>query len=198
MLNYKKFIFSFLIKIDKFKKSYKINHLLKTGKLKIGNYTYGINNLSILSNNGSEEMVEIGKFCSIASGVTIITGGNHPIHWKSLYPIRIKFNLVGKYEDGMPFSKGPIIIGNDVWIGTNVLILSGVKIGNGSVLAAGSVVTKDVPPFSIVAGNPAKVIKFRFDSDQIKLISNLSWWDWDIEKIIRNVDFLNGNTNEIN
>jgi serine acetyltransferase len=86
-------------------------------------------------------------------------------------------------EMGHPSCKGDIIIENDVWIGATTTIMSGVKISNGAVVAAGSIVTKDVPPYAIVAGNPAKVVKYRFTEEQIKKLLLISWWDWDEQKI---------------
>jgi virginiamycin A acetyltransferase len=84
---------------------------------------------------------------------------------------------------GHPSCKGDIIIENDVWIGANSTIMSGIKIGNGAIVAAGSTVTKDVPPYAIVAGNPAKVVKYRFTEEQIEKLLSISWWDWDEQKI---------------
>src|SRR5690606_7035373 len=102
---------------------------------------------------GSESKVKIGKYCSIGPNVQLITGGIHPVNRISTYPFRIKFDIPGKYRDGMPYSKGDIEIGNDVWIGSNVTILSGIMVSDGAVLAAGSMVTKNVPPYAIVGGN---------------------------------------------
>ncbi|MBN2965577.1 CatB-related O-acetyltransferase, partial [Sulfurospirillum sp. T05] len=96
------------------------------------------------------------------------------------------------------FSKGDIIIEDDVWIGSNCVILSGVTIGRGSVIGAGSVVTKNIPKYSIVGGNPAKVIKNRFNHETICLIENLKWWDWGIDKIKSNKDLFQLTEDEIN
>jgi serine acetyltransferase len=84
---------------------------------------------------------------------------------------------------GHPSCKGDIIVENDVWIGAKATIMSGVRVSNGSIVAAGSVVTKDVPPYAIVAGNPAKVVKYRFNEEQIDKLLNISWWEWDEQKI---------------
>jgi acetyltransferase-like isoleucine patch superfamily enzyme len=89
----------------------------------------------------------------------------------------------------MPYSKGIIEIGNDVWIGTSAIILSGVKIGHGAVVAAGSIVTKSVPPYAIVGGNPAKIIKYRLSEEKIEELLEMKWWDWSEEKIKKNIDF---------
>jgi acetyltransferase-like isoleucine patch superfamily enzyme len=98
--------------------------------------------------------VSIGKYCSLSTGITIV-GGEHNSNWVSTFPLRDRFRLPGRKRDGHPKTKGPVIIGNDVWIGMGALILSGVTIGDGAIVAAQSVVTKDVPPYAIVAGNPS-------------------------------------------
>jgi hypothetical protein len=98
---------------------------------------------------------------------------------------------------GHPACKGDIVIQNDVWIGAKSTIMSGVKISNGSVVGAGSVVTKDVPPYAIVAGNPAKVVKYRFSEEQIEKLLSIAWWNWDEQKIKDNaMDMWSDNINE--
>lgn len=125
--------------------------------VQVGKMTYGP--LEVHTWGASNEKLEIGHYCSIAEGVKFILGGNHYYHTFSTYPFKV---MVMK-EEKEAWSKGPIVIGNDVWIGMDSMILSGVTIGQGAVIAAGSVVTKDVPPYAIVGGNPAKVIKYRFE-----------------------------------
>ena len=112
------------------------------------------------------------------------------MNWVSLYPFRIQFGIEGKESDGIPATKGPIIIGNDVWIGTGVTIMSGISIGNGAVIAGNSLITKNVEPYSIVGGVPAKEIKKRFDPKTIDQLEKIKWWDWDIERIKTNIDLL--------
>lgn len=165
-------------------------YLIKKGILKIGIGTYGIYNLQVVLYTGCSPKIEIGKYCSIASGVRIVAGGNHPVDWVSTFPFRVYFDLPGKFNDGMPSSNGDIIIGNDVWIGTGVTILSGVKIGDGSVIAANALVTKDISPYSIVGGIPAKTIKKRFSDEKIVQLLSIKWWDWDESKIKECVDLL--------
>lgn len=138
----------------------------------------------------------IGKFCSIASGVKfIMNGANHNINSFTTYP----FGAFAKgWEAGIDSlknlsTKGDTIVENDVWIGMGVTVMPGVKIGNGSIVATNSVVTKDVQPYSIVGGNPAKLIKKRFDDEIIKLLLEANWWDWNIEKITENIAILSGN-----
>lgn len=124
----------------------------------VGNYSYG--KLYVEVTNPDAELY-IGNFCSIGSGTKFLLGADHPTKYISTYPI--KSRVLGNGVDAI--SKGNIIINDDVWIGANAIILSGVHIAQGAVIGAGSVVTKDVSPYAIVAGNPAKVIKYRFPSD---------------------------------
>jgi acetyltransferase-like isoleucine patch superfamily enzyme len=167
-----------------------VNTQIREGILSVGKETYGYNNLIINNYKGSEAKVIIGNYCSLAPEIRIITGGIHPVNRITTYPFRIKWDQEGKYTDQMPYTKGKIVIGNDVWIATNVLILSGIVIGDGAVVASGSIVTKDVPPYAIVGGNPAKIIKFRFSEDKIQELLKIRWWDWDKEKIIKNIEML--------
>jgi acetyltransferase-like isoleucine patch superfamily enzyme len=126
--------------------------------------------------------VKIGKFCSFADGVIIIVGGEHRIDWITTYPFSELFKKAKLFK-GHPKSKGDIKIGNDVWIGANALILSGIEIGDGAVIGAGSVVVKNVEPYAIVGGNPAKLIRYRFDEQIIKKLREIAWWNWPILKI---------------
>jgi len=149
----------------------------------IGAYTYGEPKLY-----ASEGSFSIGKFCSIASDVIIYTGAEHQTSWVTTY------NFV-KFAEKLPKreitkSKGKVIIGNDVWIAHGALILSGVTIGDGAVIGARAVVTKDVKPYEIVGGNPAKHIRFRFSEEQIEKLLKIKWWDWDIKKIEANFDLI--------
>ncbi|MCB9418924.1 MAG: CatB-related O-acetyltransferase [Ardenticatenaceae bacterium] len=162
--------------------------VIKKGLLTIGDYTYGAP--SILDSGGDVGKVIIGRYCSIAKEVTILVGGNHHPDWVSMYPIRIMFDLPGKFEDGQPFTKGDVIIGSDVWIGQGSFILSGVRIGNGAVIAARSVCTRDVPDYAIVAGMPARIIRMRFSESQIDSLLNIAWWNWNHDKVKENVKLL--------
>ncbi len=124
----------------------------------------------------------IGKFCSFAHGVTIILGGEHRTDWITTYPFNVLFEGAANRR-GHPASKGDIAIGNDVWIGHEALILSGVTIGNGAVVGARSVVTRDVDAYSVVAGNPATHRRYRFDESVRESLNSMKWWDWPMEKI---------------
>lgn len=172
----------------KFRKENLYNRWIRTHVLSVGEYTYGFPN--IIHDKHSTSVVNIGKFCSIADGVNIFTGSNHNTNWVTTYPLRIMLNLEGKYKDGQPSTKGDVIIGNDVWIASNVTILSGVKIGDGSVIAANTIVSRDVPPYSVVAGNPQIILKLRFSEHEITQLLKIKWWDWPIDKIREAVPLL--------
>jgi virginiamycin A acetyltransferase len=128
----------------------------------------------------------IGRFCSIASGATfILNGGNHLTETVSSYP----FAIFGSgWENAMPERwphRGDIVIGNDVWIGFEATLMPGVQVGDGAVIAAKSVVVSDVPPYAVVGGNPARVIRFRHSETDIARLLELCWWNWPIETITR-------------
>ncbi len=126
----------------------------------------------------------IGKFCSIASGTKfIMNGGNHNTDWLTTYPFPI-FGCGWERSSDWPH-KGDTVIGNDVWIGYSATIMPGVTIGDGAIISAQAVVTRDVPPYAIVGGNPAVIIRKRFDEKTIETLLTLRWWDWDVETITR-------------
>lgn len=136
----------------------------------------------------------IGKFCAIASDVRfIMNGANHPLNYFTTYPFAIFGEAWEKTMSVEGTSKGDTIIGNDVWIGYHTLIMPGIKIGDGAIIASNSVVTKNVEPYTIVGGNPAQQIRKRFHDDVINLLLELKWWDWSIEKITENIPLLCSN-----
>jgi virginiamycin A acetyltransferase len=133
----------------------------------------------------------IGKFCAIAQNVKfIMNGANHKINSISTYPFSIFSNgwekVTPEIHD-LPY-KGDTVVGNDVWIGYEALIMPGVKIGDGAIIAARSVVTADVAPYTVVGGNPARLIKPRFPPETIKTLLEIEWWNWDAEKISKNLE----------
>ena len=134
----------------------------------------------------------IGKFCMIASDVKfIMNGANHLSNAISTYPFAVFGNGWESAMEGKTYpNKGNIEIGNDVWIGYNATIMAGVKIGDGAIIATNSTVVSDVEPYTIVGGNPAKEIKKRFSPEIIERLLKLQWWNWDIEKITKNVQNL--------
>ena len=134
----------------------------------VGNFSYGdINVLSARSVN----KLKIGHFCSIADNVKFVLNSDHPTNFISTYPF--KTLMLEKGPEAI--SKGNIIIEDDVWIGTSCIIMSGVRIGQGAIIAAGAVVTKDIPPYAIVGGVPAKIIKYRFDEKIIEKLLKLDY-----------------------
>jgi acetyltransferase-like isoleucine patch superfamily enzyme len=149
------------------------------GADKIGRYTFiGINSYV------DKSTASIGRFCSIAMGAKISLN-NHPMEWVSTHPFLYnkKYGFVPSsvFVEGVSDKK--TTIGNDVWIGANVTILAGVKIGDGAVIGANALVTKDVEPYSVVNGIPAKHIKFRFEEEVVKKLLEIEWWNWSDEKL---------------
>lgn len=146
-----------------------INQSFQISKVSVGKRTYG--ELDIISWGQPGEELKIGNYVSIAPGVKFLLGGNHFYQGLTTYPFKVKTGLVNNEA----ISKGPIFVGDDVWIGMEALIMSGVTIGQGAIVAARSVVTKDVPAYAIVAGNPAQVIKYRFSQSVIEKLQGFDW-----------------------
>ena len=166
----------------------KFTELIPTdSRVFVGRFTYGNPQFRLWDES---ERIQVGSFCSIADDVVIFGGGEHRTDWVTTYPLRVAFDDPLASKDGHPASKGETKIGNDVWIGFRAMVLSGVTIGDGAVIGAGAVVTADVPPYAIVAGNPAKVIRYRFDASVIEKLLALRWWEWDIDKIKENIPLL--------
>lgn len=154
-----------------------------------GKHTYGTPNI-IWGNSGAK--LTVGNFCSIAGNVNIYLGGNHHTEWVSTYPFgHVNQHVFNAFNgEGHPTTKGDVVIGNDVWLCNNVTIMSGVTIGDGAIVANNSHVVKNVEPYTIVGGNPAKFVKYRFSEEQIKKLLEIKWWYWDDEKINRHAPLL--------
>ncbi len=155
----------------------------------IGEYTYG--KPTICSFDDGTRLT-IGKFCSISDKVTLLLGGNHRTDWVSTYPfsdIQEQWPEASNIQ-GHPQSKGDLNIGHDVWIGHGATILSGLTIGSGAVIGACSIVTRDVAPYEIVAGNPAQLIKIRFSPELCEQLLAKAWWNWPIDKIKEHIDII--------
>jgi len=153
--------------------------------VEVGNYSYGV--LEVYSWGSKNEKLKIGSFVSIALGVKFLLGGNHRFDTPFTFPLQSYFSNEG--DDAI--SKGPIVIEDDVWIGMGSIFLSGIKVGRGAVVAAATVVTKDVPPYAIVAGNPMKIIKYRFNEKMISELLKIDFNKLSNEFIRENIQLLN-------
>jgi acetyltransferase-like isoleucine patch superfamily enzyme len=163
---------------------FKLRPILSRSKVKIGDGTYAGWGSEIFSWKSTDEII-IGKFCSISGYVKLFAGGEHD-HINRVSPFPFKSLFTNKMSDEDIYSKGAITIGNDVWIGSHAIVLSGVKINDGAVIGAGSVVTKDIPAYAIAAGNPAKIVGYRFSEEIINKLMKIRWWDWPGAKIKNN------------
>jgi acetyltransferase-like isoleucine patch superfamily enzyme len=157
--------------------------------MKIGRHSYGTAT-KLWESSGYQ--LTVGSFCSIASNLKVYLGGNHRTDWVTTFPFgHIHQQTFNKFNGtGHPSSSGGVTIGNDVWIGDNVTIMSGVNIQDGTVIANNSHVVKDCEPYSIIGGNPAKLIKYRFNQNQIEKLLKIKWWLWEDAKINDNVHLL--------
>ena len=155
--------------------------------LSVGKYSYGLDRNCFVGLS-RETPVRIGMYCSFGPNVKIFLNSDHPINLVSTFPIKTLVKQKSPWPNLDVVSKGGVEIANDVWIGANSLIMSGINISNGAVIAAGSVVTKDVGPYELVGGNPAKLIKSRFNKKQVNSLLRIEWWNWTEEKIINNID----------
>ena len=166
-----------------------IAFMLDPEKVTVGKGTYG--ELTVY-NNGTDNMVRIGNFCSIGPNVVFLVGAEHELDHISTYP----FKTMILSEGNEAISKGDIVVNDDVWIGYGAIILSGVHIGQGAVVAAGSIVAKDIPPYAVVAGNPAKVRRYRFEKDIINELMLLDYGKLDENVIRSNIGLLYKNVEE--
>lgn len=182
-----------------------LKNVVKDPAIEVGEYTiyddfvndprdFERNNVLYHYPECNHDRLKIGKFCSIACGAKFLfNGANHTLTSLSTYPFPIFFEEWGLEPDTASIAeawdnKGDIVIGNDVWIGYEAVILAGVTIGDGAVIAARGVVTKDVPPYTIVGGVPAAPIRRKFDDKTIAELETIRWWDWDSETIRCNID----------
>lgn len=158
--------------------------MIGKSRLTLGRYSYGLE-FKKIRQWGEGASLTIGSFCSIAYEGEILLGGNHRTDWTTTYPFGHVFPEHFKVPPvpDHPTTKGDIVIGNDVWLGRGCNVTSGVTIGDGAVVGAYAVVTKDVPPYAIVGGNPARHIRYRFDEEVIALLLELRWWELPIEVI---------------
>ena len=191
------------------KQTVHLKEVINHPKIQVGEFSY-YHNFEILEDYASylapylfplsKDSLIIGKFVQIAHGVRFITSSaNHKMSGFSTYPFNTFMmtpqttseDITAMFEDAQ--NRGDTVVGNDVWIGMNAVIMPGVKIGDGAIIGANSVVTKNVEPYTVVGGNPATIIKKRFDEQTIDTLLNIKWWDWSIEKIEKNIDVITGN-----
>jgi virginiamycin A acetyltransferase len=158
----------------------KIGALSYIGNAQIHDYQEGYD-------QQDDGIVEIGRFCSLGTGIHIHIYGHHDYLCVTTSPL---MPLINFKEMMTPVPREEVRIGNDVWIGNDVRILSGVRIGDGAVIGTMAVVAKDIPPYAIVIGNPARVIKYRFSESQIHALLRIRWWDWPQHKVAENVHLL--------
>ena len=165
--------------------------------IKIGKHTYGVSEKKVIwdqksydyNGNYFQPQLIVGKYCSIGRECKFYLGGNHRHDWITTYPFQAQrihkstFKSIPKHIEGYPQSNGDIEVGNDVWFGENVTVMSGIKIGDGAVIGTNSTVVKDVEPYSITGGHPAKHIKYRFSEDIIKKLLEIKWWDLEEDKL---------------
>ncbi len=180
-----------------------LKNIINNPQIEVGDYTYYDDpddvynferNVKYLFEFGEDKLI-IGKFCMIATDVVfIMNGANHLTDAVTTYPFAAFGDAWSGAMEGKSYPhKGNTVIGNDVWIGNGATIMTGLQIGDGAIIAAKSLVTKDVEPYTIVGGNPAQEIRKRFSEKKIKELLEISWWDWPIEKITKNIQHLTGN-----
>lgn len=201
------------------KKTIFLKHFITKNFIEVGDYTYydtsftnenpeDFENTNILYFPVNNSKLKIGKFCCLANRCKfMMSGSQHHLNAFTTYPLFWNFiddPMVKNYVEVIPDKKyyhkeyGDTVVENDVWVGYDALIMPGIKIGSGAVIGAGAVVTKDVPPYTIVAGNPAIIIRKRFDDETIKQLLAIEWWNWPIAKILRAYDALmNGKINDL-
>ena len=144
----------------------------------------------LLDKKGTDKLI-IGNYCSIGSGATFMMGGNqgHRADWVSTFPFNFQANIF-EHASNAYLKAGDTILGHDVWVGSEAMIMAGITIGDGAIIGSRAVVTKDVPPYAIVGGNPAKILKYRFDEEKIQILLDLQWWHWSEEKIKSSMNLL--------
>lgn len=179
--------------------------LIERANIEVGDYTYyddpegpaGFADRCVLYHyDFIGDRLVIGRYCALAAGVRfIMNGANHAMGGFSTYPFNI---FAGGWEAGFdPESwaagyRGDTVVGNDVWIGTETMVMPGMRIGDGAIVAARSVVTSDVAPYAVVGGNPARELRRRFDADTISRLLAIAWWNWPADKVSRNLDAIRG------
>lgn len=169
-----------------------LKRLEKAGRVTIGDHTRAYSIPTIKHFIHDETKLRIGDYCSLSTEAVIYLGGKHKVDAVTTYPHRILWGMEGAGKDGFPTPTGDSEIGSDVWLCPGSHVLSGVRIGHGAIVGAGSVVTKDVPDFAVVAGNPARIVRYRFSKEQIAALLEIAWWEWPRDEVERAVPLLAG------
>lgn len=162
--------------------------LIREGRIERGSQSYGVP--IVKHYMWDDTRLTVGKFSELSETAIVMLGGEHDPNHVTVYPLRINYQLPGAAQDGVPLRTGDTHIGSDVWVSQRSYIRSGVTIGDGAVVAACAVVTKDVPPYAIVGGNPARVIRYRHNEAQCEALLEIRWWDWPLDEVKRAVPLL--------
>ena len=165
--------------------------LMKAGRMTVGRHSYGIPVIKTYENEPDHKLI-VGSYTALSEESIVMLGGEHAVDQVTTFPLRITLGLPGALEDGMPVQTGDTVIGSDVWLTMRTFVRSGVTIGDGAIVASGAVVINDVPPFAIVGGNPAKVIRYRFTPEQIEALLEIRWWDWPDSLVVEATPLLSG------
>jgi len=179
-----------------------LKNFISRNDIIVGDYSYyddpkgadqfQINNVLYLY-EGSGIHLRIGRYCALATGVKfIMDGANHRMDGPSTFPFPI---MGGAWADHMSLlmdlpSRGDTIVGHDVWMGYEALVMPGVSIGHGAIIGSRAVVTQDIPPYAVALGNPAKIVKFRFSENEIKTLLDIAWWDWAVDDVTKHIDVI--------
>ncbi|TWG91850.1 acetyltransferase-like isoleucine patch superfamily enzyme [Nocardioides sp. J9] len=167
-----------------------VNRLRRAGRLEIGAHCYSLPIIKYYEHEDSKLVV--GKYSPLSETAIVMLGGEHPSDTVSQFPFRIHFRMPGAGQDGNPVPSTDTVIGSDVLVYQRAFIRGGVTIGHGAIVASNAVVTKDVPPYAIVGGNPARVIRYRYTEEQIAELLDIAWWDWSDEEVKEAVPLLTG------
>lgn len=165
-----------------------LRRMQRAGRVTFGPHTYGVP--EFFTNRYDPTALHVGNYSSVAA--VVMLGGGHPADRVTTYPHRVNWGMEGAGEDGFPTRSKDTIIGSDVYIGWRAVLLSGITIGDGAIVGAQALVTKDVPPYAIVGGNPAKLIRYRFPEEQREALLEIRWWDWPEQDIRDAVPLLAG------
>jgi len=161
---------------------------LADGTLVMGNMSYYAPN--VVKYQGDTGRVIIGNFASVAPDADFYVGGQHRTEWVSQYGLRAMLDLPGAHEDGFTHGRGDIVVGSDTWVTNGCTVMSGVTIGDGAVVGTKAVVAKDVRPYAIVVGNPAREIRRRFSDEQVEALLRIRWWDWPTEQVKQHIELI--------